>query len=225
MEDDSCPTPSSINIPNVTATASEPSTHPFLDAPDHSVLGQTLYTSIESSGDYHVLCNASLEKATKLLPSELRLAIKTCPDPKNENALVADIWMTFRYSTSMVQCQMALHVKDEKVAHLARVLFDMNLETKDERRYVCIGDGRSTIMPNPRFTLQGCRLDIIASTFGPELSRAIATCPVYQDDVKQWRGSTDCVSMVITHEAQEGAVIYVSLGLWEGTQIKTELYP
>jgi hypothetical protein len=52
-------------------------------------------------------------------------------------------------------------------------------------------------------------LNIITSIFGLELSQAIANSPEYQDDAKQWRGYTDCVSMVISHEARDGAVIYV----------------
>jgi len=30
--------------------------------------------------------------------------------------------------------------------------------------------------------------------------------------------------MVVSHRADDGAVIYVSLGLWEGTQIRKKLY-
>jgi hypothetical protein len=40
----------------------------------------------------------------------------------------------------------------------------------------------------------------------------------------QWSDTSDCVSMVISALAQEGAVIYTSLGLWKGTQIKHKLF-
>jgi hypothetical protein len=45
-------------------------------------------------------------------------------------------------------------------------------------------------------------LNIITSIFGLELSQAIANSPEYQDDAKQWRGYTDCVSMVISHQLE-----------------------
>jgi hypothetical protein len=126
--------------------------------------------------------------------------------------------------TDKFGCQMALEVTDDKVQHLAWELFGVRLETRAGLRYICFADSSSKILPNPKFTLQGCPRNIISSTFGLEMTNAITTSPIYQDDARQCREGTDCVSMVISHQAQDAAVIYVSLGLWEGARIKKKLY-
>lgn len=64
----------------------------------------------------------------------------------------------------------------------------------------------------------------MSSMFGPELSHATTSSPVYRDEAKEWRDRTDCVSMVISDQAHEGAVIYLYLGIWEGTEICQSLY-
>ncbi len=106
---------------------------------------------------------------------------------------------------------MSLEVTEDKVQHLARELFNVRLEIKDRLRY--LRSGRTKVMPNPKLTLTGCRHDVLSSTFGSETSGAIETSPKYQDEAIQWHDTTDCVSIVISASAQEGAVIYASLGL------------
>jgi len=228
-EGDGCPPTSSTETLNPTEPPSNESVYP--SSLNHSALEQmTVYSSVDSSDcfaeDEHVLVNASLAEATRLLPRDLSNAIKRNPDPKNENILVAAISMTFPNGsfTDKFGCQMALEVTDDKVQYLAWELFEVRLETRAGLRYVCFADSGSKILPNPKFTLQGCRRKIISSTFGPEMSNAITTSPLYQDDARQWRDCTDCVSMVISHQAHDGAVIFVSLGLWEGARIKKKLY-
>lgn len=216
-------TPSSENLLDAAATASEPSTHPSLG---QSSLDQTpLHTPIDLAEYDHVLCNASLEKATKLLPRALSNAIRTNPNPKDEKTLVADISMTFPNGQllNMDHCQMTLRLVKEKVAHLAWVMFDTKLETMDGLRYFCVGEQK--MLPNPKLTLKGCRLDILLSIFGSGLTDAIKASPICQDEVKRMRSHTDSVSMVISHRAQDGADIYVALGLYGGTTIKEQLYP
>jgi hypothetical protein len=172
------------------------------------------------------LINASLAEAARLCPHDLSNAIRRIPDPVVEDTLAAAITMTFPSAlfADKCACQMAIEITDDKVQHFARQLFGTRLETRAGLRYVCFADGGSKIRPSPKLALQGCRRDIIPSTFGPELFHAIAAGPIYQDDAREWRDCTDCVSMVIPHQAHEGAVIYVSLGLWEGTQIRKKLY-
>ena len=229
IDSDCCPGTSSTDILSPTASPSNESVYP--SSLNHPVLEPiAVYSSVDSSDrfaeDEHVLVNASLAEATRLLPRDLFNAIKRNPDPKNENTLVAAISMTFPYApfTDKFGCQMALEVTDDKVQHLAWELFGVRLETRAGLRYVCFTDGGSKILPNPKFTLQGCRRHIISSTFGPEMSNAIATSPLYQEDARQWRDCTDGVSMVISHQAHDGAIIFASLGLWEGTQIKKKPY-
>ena len=194
-----------------------------------------MYPSVNSTNyfteDQHILVNASLLEATKLFPRDLSDAIKRNPSPRNGDTLVAAISMTFpntpstkTQSTTVFECQMAIEITDDKVSHFARELFGVRLETRAGLRYMCSAAGGSKVLPNPKFTLQGCRRDIIPSAFGPEPATAIITSTMYQEDVRQCRDCTDSVSMVVSHRADDGAVIYVSLGLWEGTQIRKKLY-
>lgn len=118
---------------------------------------------------------------------------------------------------------MALDITDNKVEHIAKELFDVHLETTAGLRYVYLPGG-AKVLPNPKLTLRGCRYDIISSVFGPHASSAIAASPTYQDDIKQGRDRTGCVSMVISHRALEGAIIFASLGPREGTLIGDRLY-
>ncbi|UNI14798.1 hypothetical protein JDV02_001393 [Purpureocillium takamizusanense] len=171
----------------------------------------------------HVLVNASLPETIRLFPSSLSDAIKRIPDPGNENVLVASVSMSFPNARTNFGCQMALEIMDNKIDNLARDLFDARLETTAGLRYFCLTDG-AKLLPNPKFTLRGCRHDVIPVTFGPEVTSAIAASPAYQDDLKQWRGRTDCVWMVISHKANAKAELCVSMGLVEGTLIRRKLY-
>lgn len=175
--------------------------------------------------DKHVLVNASLAAAIGLFPSYLASAIRRIPDPRNENAWVAAISMTFPSPPFIDRfgCQIALEVTENKVQHIAKELFDAHLETTAGLRYFRLPSG-AKILPNPKSTLRGCRYDSISPMFGLEISGAIIAGPVHQDDIKKGNDSADCVSMVISHQANDGAVIYVSLGLLEGTQIKEKLF-
>lgn len=179
------------------------------------------HTSMPIAEDDHVLVSAPLAATAQIFTeNELFDAIRRDPDPRDANACVAAVSMTFHYASSA--CQMTLHITSDKVNHLARELFGIRLETKDGLRYVCAGG--SKILPNPMFTFQGCPRTVIQSTFGAEVSRAIQASPPYQDDARQWRRTTDAVSMVISHEGDVGAAICLRLGLYEGTQIKQKLY-
>lgn len=77
-----------------------------------------------------VVVNASLA-ALRRFPQYLSEAIKRNPDPTNNNVLVAAIAMTFPDGRVMTGfgCQMTIHITDNKIEHLARILFDVHLET------------------------------------------------------------------------------------------------
>jgi hypothetical protein len=175
--------------------------------------------------DETVVVNASLAAATRLFPLDLSDSIKRIPDPKSENNLVAAISMTFPEPPVLDKqgCHMSLEVTSDKIQYLAQEIFGRRLETNAGLRYVCFADG-GKILPNPNLTLKGCRRSIHQNIFGFKVSHAITTSPGYQDEAKQWRQCTDCVSMVISAEADLGAFIYLSLGVYEGIQIKKELF-
>ena len=214
--------PSPTDVPEAVATVNSiPPYHAF----DHRALDEQpvrpiIDPSIYFTPDDQVFVNASLAVATHLLPRDLSNAVKRHPHPKNENTLVAAIGMSF---PNNVECQMALEITPDKVQHYARSLFGVRLETAAGLRYICIGGAQ--VLPAPQFTLRGCKADIIPDTFGPEVSDAIQFSPTYQDDVvKNLRDCTHSVSMLISQQADEVAVIFLSLGLWLGTRIREELY-
>lgn len=118
---------------------------------------------------------------------------------------------------------MTIDIMDNKVEHLASVLFGVHLETNAGLRYVYLPGG-AKILPNPNFTIRGCLPDQIRSTFGSEIHHGIVANPDYQDEVKQGYSRTDCVSMLISQEASNGATFLLSLAPMEGTEIKNRLY-
>jgi hypothetical protein len=121
-------------------------------------------------------------------------------------------------------CQMALEVTDNKVQHIAKVLFDAHLETTAGLRYIYLGGG-GKVLPNPHFTLQGCQRKMISSMFGCEIYDAITASFAYQDELnKRGDDSTDCVSMVISSAADHGALIFMTLEPVQGILIRDKLY-
>ncbi|KAL2166226.1 hypothetical protein VTG60DRAFT_3114 [Thermothelomyces hinnuleus] len=223
-DDNGCP-PTVSEIP-LSPDATPRSSHGHHDSlsrpaqvPAHSVDSSNCYAE-----DEQVLVNASLEQATRLFPPDLSDSIKRHRDPRNENILVAAISMSFPDGPlkETIGCQLSLEVTEDKVQHLAQELFGVRLEIKDGLRY--LRSGRTKVMPNPKLTLTGCGRDALSPTFGSEMSAAIEKSPKYQDEAMQWRDTTDCVSMVISASAQEGAIIYMSVGLWKGTDIRDKLF-
>lgn len=172
----------------------------------------------------HVLINANLPAAMRFYPQDLSSSIRRLPHPRDKGTLLAGIWMTFSNDPEKLECHMSIHIKAEKIPHLAWKLFGVHLEIKDGLRYIYLPGG-SKILPNPKFTLQGCPQDLIASVFGLDLAKAIETSPKYIKEVEQCVDRTDCVAMVISHLADEGATFLLSLGLWEGARIRKILFP
>ncbi|KAK3946987.1 hypothetical protein QBC32DRAFT_248541 [Pseudoneurospora amorphoporcata] len=191
----------------------------------HSSLGRTVQVRPDSAAssnccveDERVPGNASLEQAERLFPRDLFNSIKRYPDPRNKNIMVAAVLISFPNE----QCQMSLEVTEDKVQHLARDLFDARLEVKDGFRY--LRSGRTKVKPSPKLTLTGCERNVLSSTFGLETFRGIEASSRYQHEGMHLWDTTDCVAMVISASAQEGAVIYMSLGLWEGIKISNKLF-
>lgn len=230
MTDGNCQPTSSANLPNPTAIRSSTSAPvSFFDFSAPQRAQALTYPSVGPADhlaeNEHVLVNASLAGTKRLLPSYLSGGIEKYPDPANEGALVAGISMTFPNEplTGRNGCTMALSVGGNKVQGLAKDLFEANVETNSGLRYVWL-TGRTKIVPNPNYIIQGCRFEIIPVTFGAAIAEAIAASPRYQEDVRLGNDFTDSVSMVISHQADHGGIIYVSLGLWEGSSIRSKLY-
>ena len=181
-------------------------------------------TSSCSVKDEKVLVNPPLERVKHLFPANLFNSIKRYHDPENKNVVVASISISFpnELLRESVGCRMSLEVTADKVQHLARDLFDARLEVEDGVQYLCSGCVKVT--PIPKLTLTGCKRNVLSSTFGSETFHGIETSYRYQYEAMHLWDTTECVAMVISASAQEGAVIYISLGLWEGTAIKDKLF-
>ncbi|KAK5043474.1 hypothetical protein LTR84_011968 [Exophiala bonariae] len=193
---------------------------------DRSPQGQRLvYLSSDMfTGTEQEVVNGSLAEIGKFFPPYLSKAIRRIQDPSNENAFVATISMTFPDArvTTMIECQMALEITANKVEHMAKELFNAHLETTEGLRYICLPGG-ARVVPNPKFTLRGCRHDIISSMFGLETYAAVMASPPYQVEAKLGHDTTECISMVISQGANDVAIVFLSLGLREGTLIADKL--
>ena len=173
--------------------------------PAHSAASSSYYDE-----DEKVFVNASLQQAERLFPPDLFESIKRYPDPNNKNIMVAAVSMSFP-NEQLVPCKMSLEVAPNKVLHLARDLFHVRLEEADGFRYLC--SDCTKVMPNPKLTLTGCKRNVLSSTFGLETFHGIEASSKYQHEGMQFRSNTNSVGMVISASEQEGASIYMSLGL------------
>jgi hypothetical protein len=214
---------SSGDISSPPATSSSAGVHRSID---RSAQGQRLiYPSSDTFTETEqVVVNGSLAETGRFYPPYLSKAIRRLRDPSNENAFVAAISMTFPDArvTTKIECQMALEITANKVEHMAKEVFDAHLETTEGLRYICLPGG-AKVVPNSKFTLRGCRHDIIHSMFGLETYSAVMASPACQVEAKLGHVTTECISMVISQGADDVAVVFLSLGLREGTLIAEKL--
>ncbi|KAK3371260.1 hypothetical protein B0T24DRAFT_312457 [Lasiosphaeria ovina] len=186
----------------------------------------------ENTGDFpgypadskQVLVNTSLD-AVDLFPPDFSDTIKRIPDPRGVNKLVAAISMGFPRSeyADRMGCQMTIEIAENQVEWIVGKLFNLRVETTEGLRYIRMSDGGPHVLPNPDLVIRGCPFGEI-SFFGPEVQRAIETSPVSLADVKRKAPRASAVSILIHHRAGDGATINLSLGVWEGTEIKKRLY-
>lgn len=186
---------------------------PIVDSPVHNAM----------PGTDHVLCGGSLDGMIRLFPVYIADSINRIFNPKDNNVLTASIAMSFPNTASIVECQMTLYINSNKIDNLARDLFDVHLEVHAGLRYVYFAEG-AKVLPNPRLTLRGCRVDMVSRIFGSDVFDAMTASPEYRTEVMHRRGRTECVSMVISHDANHEAEVSVSMGIVKGASIREELF-
>lgn len=142
-----------------------------------------------------------------------------------ENKAIAALSMSFpRDSSNEAQvCQMALEITQDRIQHFAMEWFGRRVEAKEGLRYLAWQDG-TKIVPCPQFTLQGFRREMLLQAFGRDIFDAIQNTPGYQDDVSRARPHTGSVSMIISHQQEASAHVYLYLSLVEGTRIAIKLF-
>ncbi|KAK4243365.1 hypothetical protein C7999DRAFT_44813 [Corynascus novoguineensis] len=171
-----------------------------------------------------VQVNASLE-ALRLFPPDFSDAIKRVPHPEDQNKLVAAISMTFPRTpyADRIGCQMTIEIVENQVEWIVAKLFNLRVETTEGLRYIRISGGGAYVLPSPDLVIRGCLSENI-SLFGSEVQHAIKTSPLSRDDIKRQAYRVNAVSIMLHHQASDGAKICLSLGLWEGGELKKQLY-
>ncbi|KAG4417676.1 hypothetical protein IFR04_009179 [Cadophora malorum] len=123
----------------------------------------------------------------------------------------------------LVDSLMSLAIHPSKVGYLAIALFGVRVESAGEVRFVSL-EGGVRLTPNPEITLKGVLDEAIIDVFGSEIHRAITACRMRRKELEEGNRVTECVSMILTSRSDEGAIINLSLGVEEGTQIREKLY-
>lgn len=123
----------------------------------------------------------------------------------------------------LIDCLMSLAIYQSKVEYLAMALFKVHVESVGQVRYIVLKEG-VRLIPNPEITLKGALDEAIIRIFGPEIHGAIAASRMRKKELEEGNRVSECVSMILTSNSSEGAIIDLSLGLGEGVQIREKLY-
>ncbi|KAI1119948.1 hypothetical protein F5Y10DRAFT_290545 [Nemania abortiva] len=173
-------------------------------------------------GHTHALVSGSLDGTTSVFPQEFAGWVVRHPSGGD---YTAGIWMHFPnvLPQGKAGCLMAVEITYEKAPCLVQRLFGFNIEIKGERRYVSFPNG-SSIEPGPIFMIPKGELDI-ESTVGSEVTRAVYSSPEYEEDKKQRSTRTRSIRVIVSGKSSEPIIFYMSMGLWQGTQIAQRIFP
>lgn len=136
--------------------------------------------------------------------------------------LKAAITMDFPID-GLVDCLMSLAIYHTKVEYLALSLFNVHVESAGQVQYVVLNEG-AKLLPSPEMTLKGALDENIIRILGSETHAAIQSSRMRRKEMEEGNHVTECVSMIITSRPEEGAIINLSLGLKDGTNLKNKLY-
>lgn len=170
----------------------------------------------------HVLSSASVLECTRLFPSYLAGGIKRYLRPNNAGAFAAAVSMWLPQH-GWSGCLLKVEVMSSKIDYIARELFGAHLEAENGCRYIYLSGG-SRVVPNPRLTLRGCRIDMLPLILGSVIADAILATQACQTDIKEGRDRTGCVTMVVSRAADKEAEVYALLDLEKGVVIRDKLY-
>jgi hypothetical protein len=169
-----------------------------------------------------VLSQASLQGTAEVFPEYMSGAIRR--DVDATTGWKAAITMTFPY-LGKVDCLMGLAIKENKVQHIAMALFNVHVEFEPAvpARQIVLPHG-VRLMPSSEIILQGVQIEAIISLLGTEIYEAIKGSRVYQEELQQGVRATRCVSMIMSSNHDDGAVINLNMGLKEGSRVRDKLY-
>lgn len=141
---------------------------------------------------------------------------------QNDTVSTAAVTMAFP-PWALLDCLMSLDILPSKVQYFAMALFKVRVEGEGQIRFVSLKDG-VRLVPNPELTLKGVQDEAISEVFGAEIHRAITACRMRKKELREGNKATECVSMILTSNHNEGAILNLALGLEEGIRIRRLLY-
>lgn len=162
---------------------------------------------------------AHLRGLVELVPPYMAGAINKYEE---NGTMKAGVRMQFPCTDLDLPCAITFDVLDEKIPFLAQTLFNAHLERdgaawrlyySEDARTVKIGDGT---------VFQHCTTEAIPGLFGPLITVGNAASPQRQRETGL--DVTRTVTMELHSEMGRGALITVSLGSVEGSQLFEKLY-
>ncbi|PKK44342.1 hypothetical protein CI102_10290 [Trichoderma harzianum] len=121
--------------------------------------------------------------------------------------------------------KMSLKIKPHRVGYFVMRLFDIYMESINEERYIVLPSTGSEAVTRGEWILLGCKREVISEVFGDIVATAVKASLTYIEDEGQGKPVTECVAMVVSSKASEGAVITLSLAEKECVRIKQALWP
>lgn len=163
---------------------------------------------------------ASVVGCTSLFPPYIAAAIKRIADPNQSGDRVAAISMSSGNQSDSV---LRLDIMSNKVEYIAKELFNIHLESAGGMRHVYITAG-TRVLPTPTLILKGGRRAMLVQFFGQQVTDAISATGTYQEEAKEGRDCTQCVSMTVPLEASKGAGICIVVPAQHAAVMRDQLY-
>ncbi|KAH7111583.1 hypothetical protein EDB81DRAFT_862843 [Dactylonectria macrodidyma] len=219
--------PTAVTVPSKRRrTENPPGSHETLPSPpypnDYTPDGQGYHDASQTNTDstlpkQEVTSGADVE-GLDLFHEYLRGAIRRDDAGDRKTAAVS---MNFPPNTiADVDCALTMEVLPNKVERLASLLFDAHLETNGKVREMILEGGRTAIVSR----LQGSPPELVSKVFGPVTAAAIEAAPFRRLEVSEGTVATRCVSMSDFTESDKGAIITLTLGYKEASQIYEKLF-
>jgi hypothetical protein len=118
---------------------------------------------------------------------------------------------------------MSLPILSNKIEYLAMKLFGVHINAENGFRYVVLKDG-VRLLPRPSLVIHGADDEPVSTLFGHDVSQAISLSPARREEINQAILATRCVTMEITSDPQEDAILNLNSAEEEGYQIKRTLF-
>ncbi|KAH8674388.1 hypothetical protein BGZ60DRAFT_513784 [Tricladium varicosporioides] len=137
--------------------------------------------------------------------------------------LKAAITMTFP-QWAILDCVMSLVIHESKVEDLAKALFNVQVVSERNVRYLILPGG-VRVTPNPDLTLKGVPDQAIIHVFGLEVYAAVAASSLREQELVEGVKLAQGVSMILPKNSSDKGVVNLTLGIKGAVQIRNKIYP